>query len=334
MSTGLVMINSRLIRYHLCKILIIHSCFVQSLYNQIRTTCRGCGHGGCGVLIKLDEESGKISSIVGDPNNPSSKGYICIKAYAATDMNEHPDRLKFPLLKDENGEWKRISWDEALGLLAQKLKTISKESGPEAVAFVRGTGRHYNHVMERFSNLFGTPNRVSNAHMCYIPRGTVSRLLGLRSLPIVDYDSRPSCVMVWGANPLVSNPDEYTSINLENTLKADAKLIVVDPRRTRLAERADVWLQPRPSTDLLVALSMMNLMIKEELYDRNFVENYCENFGALSQHVSKYTSRERRRTELGTIFRYQESGQDVRREQACSHSLGCWHRTECELRWS
>ncbi len=255
---------------------------------EIRTTCRGCGHGGCGVIVRVSEK-GEIDSIVGDPAHPVSKGYICIKAFASVEAHNSHDRLQFPLKRSGN-EWARISWDEALETIGSKLNKISKESGPEYVAFVRGTGRHYNHFMERFSNVFGSPNRVSNAHMCYIPRNAVAtRILGLKSLPVVDYDSIPACVVVWGANPIISNPDEYKGINLENALKHGTKLIVIDPRKTALAERADVFLQPQPATDMLVAMSMLNIIITEKLYDIDFVKNFSANLDALSEFVREFT---------------------------------------------
>jgi len=257
---------------------------------KIRTNCRACGHGGCGVLVRVQD--GKITGIEGDKTHPISKGYICLKALASIEEVYHPQRLKHPLRRiggKASGKWEPISWDEALANIAEKLGSIAKESGPEAVVFSHGTGRDYFHFMNRFSNLFGSPNYLTNGHVCWIPRSSVSKVLGLGGLPILDYDSSPDCVLVWGNNCIISNPDEYVGINLEIALKKGAKLIVVDVRRTPLSLRADIWLKPRPSTDLILSLGMIKYIIDEELYDKEFVENYAACFKDLQSHVRRYT---------------------------------------------
>ncbi|MDG6995545.1 MAG: molybdopterin-dependent oxidoreductase [Nitrososphaerota archaeon] len=258
------------------------------MQRSAKSLCRGCGHSGCGVVVQLSE-NGNVKSIVGDPSHPVSHGYICVKSLASIDIHNHPDRLRYPL-KKEDGKWRRISWDEALDMIASKFKQIVNESGPEAVGFIRGTGRHYIHFFERFCNVFGSPNRVNNNHMCYMPRVALSKIFGFPRVPVVDYFSNPACIMLWGANPVVSNPDEYVGINLQKLLNSKAaRFIVIDPRQTRLSDRADIRLRPRPGSDYLVALSMLNVIISEGLYDRDFVENYCTNFEALADFVKAFS---------------------------------------------
>lgn len=257
---------------------------------KVSTNCRGCGHGGCGIILSI--EDGKIVGVEGDKAHPISKGYICLKAYAAVEQLNHPDRLRHPLRRvgpKASGNWEKISWSEALNTIAKRLKEIADESGPESVVFMHGTGRDYFHFMNRFTNLFGSPNYVTNGHMCYIPRLALTKILGLSSLPVVDYDSSPRCVLVWGSNPVISNPDEYVGINLTLNLKKGAKMIVVDPRRTKLASAADLWLQIRPSTDLALALGMIRHIMNRELYDKEFVENYATGFDELKKFVARYT---------------------------------------------
>jgi anaerobic selenocysteine-containing dehydrogenase len=254
----------------------------------IRTTCRTCGHGGCGVFVQV--EKGDVVRFEADRDHPISRGYFCSKGLASAEIARHPDRLSHPLRRvgpRGAGRFERISWDEALDEIAERLRGFKEETGAESVAFAHGTGRDYAHFLYRVANLFGTPNVLNPGHMCYIPRVTISRLLGLPGLPICDYENRPRCNLVWGSNHLKSNPDEYKAVQLARNLKG-SKLIVVDPRRTALAERADLWLQLRPATDTALALGMINHLIERDLYDREFVERHTYGFDELAARAAEY----------------------------------------------
>jgi len=256
---------------------------------KFRTTCRACGHGGCGVHVTVTD--GRVVNVTGDRNHPISKGYCCKKGHAAVEMQYHPDRLKYPMRRvgrRGEGKWERLSWDEALTYVAGRLNEIKAESGAESVVFGHGTGRDFHRFVYRVSNLFGTPNVLTPGHMCYLPRVAISKVLGM-DIPMVDYDSRPKCVLNWGSNHLISNPDENKGINLAQTLRDGAKMIVVDPRRTRLAKRAEHFLQIRPATDVALAMGMMRVIVKEDLYDHDFVENYTTGFDKFVERLEKFT---------------------------------------------
>ncbi len=256
---------------------------------RIRTNCRACGHAGCGAFVTV--EDGKAIKIEPDKEHPISKGYMCRKARGfMQDMQYHPDRLKYPQKRiGERGEnkWERISWDEALDTIANKLNLIKAESGPEAVVFGHGTGRSHHRFIYRLANLFGTPNVLANGHICYLPRLAVSKQLGI-PVPIVDYDNHPKCIMSWGSNTINSHADEYIGVNLALNLKRNPKYIVVDPQPTQLAKKADLWLQLRPGTDVALALSMMHVMVKEDLYDHDFIENYSLGFDKFVERLEEY----------------------------------------------
>ncbi len=256
---------------------------------KFRTTCRACGHGGCGVHVTVTD--GRVVNVTGDREHPVSKGYCCKKGHAAVEMQYHPDRLKYPMRRvgrRGEGKWERLSWDEALTYVAGRLNEIKAESGAESVVFGHGTGRDFHRFVYRVSNLFGTPNVLTPGHMCYLPRVAISKVLGM-DIPMVDYDSRPKCVLNWGSNHLISNPDENKGINLAQTLRDGAKMIVVDPRRTRLAKRAEHFLQIRPATDVALAMGMMRVIVKEDLYDHDFVENYTTGFDKFVERLEKFT---------------------------------------------
>ncbi len=256
----------------------------------VHTNCRACGHAGCGVFVTL--EDGKAVKIQGDKEHPISKGYLCRKARGfIEDMQYHKDRLLYPKKRvGEKGEgkWERISWDEALTTIAEKFNQIKAEDGPESVIFGHGTGRSHHRFVYRVANAFGSPNVLANGHVCYLPRLAVSKQLGM-SVPIVDYDNHPECIMSWGSNTIKSNADEYIGVNLGLNLKRKPKYIVVDPQRTQLAEKADIWLQLRPGTDVALSMAMMHVMVKEDLYDKDFVENYSTGFEQFCERLEEYS---------------------------------------------
>lgn len=258
---------------------------------EYKSACRMC-HGGCGVLIHVRD--GRIVKIRGDPESPLSKGTLCVKGLAAIDHVYNPARLKYPLKRmgeRGGGKWKRISWDEALGAITSKLDEIKEKYGAEAIALGQGTGRHHYRFVPRFCNAFGTPNwSEPGLAQCFAPRVTVSRIT-YGDYIICDYygDVQPRCLLVWGHNPLVTGPDGEIAARVRKCLSKNPKLIVVDPRCTEMAEKADVWLQVRPGTDDALALSMLNIIINENLYDRSFVREWTTGLEKLSERVKECT---------------------------------------------
>ncbi|MEX3009066.1 molybdopterin-dependent oxidoreductase [Hoeflea sp. TYP-13] len=256
-----------------------------------KSACRMC-HGGCGVLVHIAD--GQIKKIVGDPDSPLNRGKICIKAPASIELVNHPDRLKFPMKRAGprgSGKWDRIDWDEAYDILAERLGAIIDQDGARSIAIGTGTGRHHCDFVPRFANALGTPNWCEPGHaQCFFPRVNVSKMT-FGDLPIGDYygDTDPSCVLVWGHNPAVSGPDGELLFHCRALTKKNTKFIVVDPRRTLLAEEAQVWLQVRPGTDDAVALAMLHEIIAADLYDAEFVENWTYGFDQLKAHVEPYT---------------------------------------------
>jgi anaerobic selenocysteine-containing dehydrogenase len=258
----------------------------------VKSTCRGC-HGVCGVRLHMKD--GKLVKVTGDPDSLTSRGFLCVKGKSAPELLYHPDRLKYPLKRvGERGEnkWQRITWDEALDTVAEKLLQVKQEYGAESIVGARGTGRPYYVMFHRFLNCLGTPNRLGFAHLCYGPR-LIASAMTCGELPVCDYYGfggvKPKCVLVWGCNLTeVGAADGMCSRQLTQTLDNGAKLIVVDPRKTRLAARADYWLQVRPGTDAALALGMLHTIITEGLYDKDFVDRYTVGFGALKERIEQY----------------------------------------------
>jgi len=261
--------------------------FSPSDESVVRSHCRIC-HGGCGVLVHVKD--GKVVRIEGDPESPISKGTLCPKGIASIQLAYHPNRLLYPLKRKGakgEGRWGRISWDEAYDTLTSKMKEFKNFYGAESIVFGFGTGRDNESFIYRFSNLLGTPNVISASHMCYIPRVSTSIII-CGNLPVCDYEGNPKCIMVWGNNAIISNPDEYKGLYLSDALAKGAKLIVVDPRFTKLSDRSNLWLQLRPGTDLALAFGMLHVIIEEDLYDKEFVKNWIFGWKEFVERVQEY----------------------------------------------
>ena len=253
----------------------------------VKSHCRLC-HGGCGVFIYL--KNGRIAKIAGDPDCPINHGTLCSKGLASAQLAYHPDRLTYPVKRigpKKSGKWQRISWDEALDTIAERILTYKRDFGAESIVMGYGTGRDNESVIYRFANLLGTPNVLTAGHFCYGPRIATS-ILTCGSNPIVDYANNPKCIVMWGNNIVISNPDEYKGENFSVAYNKGAKLIVVDPRLTRAAARADIWLQLRPGTDTALALGMANVIISEGLYDKEFVEKYTYGWESFKKRAAEY----------------------------------------------
>lgn len=251
-------------------------------------------HGVCQVYVHMVGE--RVVKITGDPESPTSRGYLCPKGAASPELLYHPDRLLYPLRRaGKRGEnkWERISWESALDEIAERFGKIRSESGSEYVALLQGTGRPYTDFTLRFSNAFGTPNFVSVAHICYFPRVFAS-MVTLGQLPIADVygfgGEFPDCVVIWGCNVTQSGAsDGMCGGMVQRALDKARKVIVVDPRRIGPAEKADHWLPLRPGTDGALALAMIHTIVSEGLGDREFIDNYTVGYEKLVAHIAPFT---------------------------------------------
>ncbi|MFP4087387.1 MAG: molybdopterin-dependent oxidoreductase [Desulfobacteraceae bacterium] len=253
----------------------------------VKSHCRMC-HGGCGVLVYVKD--GKIAKIAGDPDCPINHGTLCSKGMAASQLVYHPDRLIHPLRQigpKGSGKWEQISWDRALDTIAERIQEYKETFGAESIVLGYGTGRENEAVIYRFANLLGSPNVLTAGHFCYGPRIATS-IITCGTNPIVDYENHPKCIMVWGNNLVISNPDCYKGEPFSVSLDQGAKLIAVDPRLTRIAARAHIWLRLRPGTDTALALGMLYIIVHEKLYDQQFVEEYVHGWDPFVQRVNEY----------------------------------------------
>jgi len=238
-----------------------------------------------GVVIKL--ENGKIVGIDGDKDHPISKGYICPKGRYSWEFVYHPDRFKQPMLKAISG-WKEISWEDALDTAAERLGEVKQRYGP--LSFCAANVFSGLSPVLLFSHTMGSPNTMHNLDLCQGPHIISDRITFGHVLSIYhgaqDFHNS-KCIMLVGTDLANSTGGHWQDILYAQ--KNGAKLIVVDPRRCESAKHADIWLQIRPGTDGALALGLLNIIINEGLYDKDFVENYCVGFDQLHKHVQQYT---------------------------------------------
>jgi anaerobic selenocysteine-containing dehydrogenase len=227
-------------------------------------------------------QGGRVVSVEPDRAHPYG-GAICAKGRAAPEFHDHHDRVNVPMRRtrpktDPDPGWEPCGWDEALDLIARKLLEVRATSGPQAVAFNKGTVggtslTDSERWLQRLINHFGTPNIGGTTHLCQWPRDTggAQYTFGTHALPMPDVASS-GCIVLWGSNPNGNFLSLATDIAAAKA--RGAKLLVVDPRRVGLANKADVWLQVRPGTDGALALGLIDLLIRDGGYDEAFAREW------------------------------------------------------------
>jgi len=246
-------------------------------------------HGGCALQVGV--KAGKIAAVKGDPSGYLNRGYVCPKGFASPDRLTHPRRLKHPLKRKGSrgeGKWQQISWKEAIEFISENLQAVKNRLGARGVAFCQGMPKGLEHfVLIRLANVFGSPNVVVIQDVCHAPR-EVSGLHTCGFYPVVDFHHPSELIVLWGSNPPSTNEEGQICSLLFDQLKQGTGLIVVDPRRTELAQKAKHWLQIRPGTDSALALAFLNVIITETLFDAEFINTWSYGFEALAAHVKAY----------------------------------------------
>jgi anaerobic selenocysteine-containing dehydrogenase len=268
-------------------------------------TAPGC-HNGCGLLVYSDKD-GKLVRVEGDPQDPFNKGRLCPRCFAVGDVMYHKDRVVYPLKRPraKRGDataWERISWDEALEICYQELKRIGDTYGPEMIHLQRGTGRDIMWQAGRLAYAMGCPNEYGamSGQSCYCPRlSQMIMTLGGQLIPdyashrIQRYDDPeytvPNCIIVWGCDPLKSNPDFQMGHWVTDCMKRGSKLVTVDPRLTWMAHKSEVHLPLRPGTDGALAMALCNVIIAEDLVDHDFIDKWVYGYEEFAERVAEFT---------------------------------------------
>lgn len=263
-----------------------------------------CGICPAGCWVKVGLRDGGLVDIRLDTTHPL--GMICRRGEHAPEIVYSEHRLRYPqkrISPKGTYEFERIGWDEAYELIAGNLNKIKGESGPEAAVIYTGRGAFELSLCDMFqprgvavssaSNLlfpFGSPNTMGVGALCYVsfamiaPHVTMGRMLIDMFTDLENADM----VVVWGANPATDSPP-LDMHRLDAAAARGADIVVIDPRRTETVDRTDAqWVPIRPGTDGALALSMIEVMIDEEIYDEDFAENWCHGFDELKHYTQHF----------------------------------------------
>ena len=258
----------------------------------------------CGLEIELSGNT--VLSIRGDKNDPFSKGHICPKATALADMNTDPNRLKMPVRRTKTG-WEEIMWEQALSETASRLSDIKTRDGANAIAFFIGNPAVHNSgtllSMPNLMRAVGSSNRFSATSVDQLPQQVMSGLMlgNPNLLPVPDI-TRTDYWLILGANPLVSNGSLMTAPgvrhHLHNILARGGKVVVIDPRRSETAKAASEHHFIKPSSDALLLLAMLHVILGENLGNMGKLGAFTDGLPELRQAVLPF-SPERVATRVG-----------------------------------
>ena len=250
----------------------------------VKTSCRAC-LADCGVLAHVKD--GRVIKLEGDPASPRNRGAMCAKGLSGIQALYHPNRNKYPMQRvgaRGEGKWKRISWDEALDTIAKKLMETREKYGAEAVLGSTGGGGNPNFLsVARFCDVFGTPNWFEpGCAQCYLPRqmmyefmygggpGGNPSIADSNCLELYFDDTPIKTLVLWGTDPSYSSP--AMGGRAVNELRArGVHTVVIDPRLTPDAAKAEIWLPIRPGTDVALMLAWIRYILDKKLYDAEFV---------------------------------------------------------------
>jgi thiosulfate reductase / polysulfide reductase chain A len=252
----------------------------------ISTMCEMCVWR-CGVLAKV--ENGRVVKLEGNPEHPHSNGNLCPRGQSGLMNTYDPDRVLTPLIRvgrRGEGKFRKASWEEALDLVAMNMLKIKSKYGPEAMVF-SSTHNLSQVQFENLLNAFGSPNYGTQRSLCFNAM-IVSNLVtyGMEE-PGRKYDDLKYIILT-GRNLMEAISTSETSA-LSKAIDRGAKVVSLDPRFTKTAAKSSEWLPIRPGTDLAFHLAMLNVIIGENLYNRQFVSNNTSGFDKLSGSVARYT---------------------------------------------
>lgn len=255
---------------------------------RIPTVCGMCGpDAGCGIYTRVVD--GRFVGIEGMEECPINLGKLCPKAYGSMQWVYSGDRLLKPLKRTgEKGEGKfaEISWDEAIDIIAHKLKEQKEKYGPETLGILSPARRSYSFMMMRFLQAHGSPN-YGHSGICFMQRSFAFAHTFGGSRPVPDYENA-DVVLIWGKQPVYSTACKGGIRSLVKAKERGVKLIAIKPSVEPDVAKSDIWLPIRPGTDAALALAMLHVIIAEELYDADFVEKWCYGFPEFSEYIRQY----------------------------------------------
>ncbi len=255
----------------------------------VQTTCPYCGVG-CQLYLKVRND--RIVGVL-PVTDAVNEGKLCIKGWTCHEFVHHPDRLTTPLKREDDGTFTPISWDEAYDIIIKKFMEYKEKYGPDSIAFFGSSKctNEENYLLQKYARVVIGTNNIDNcARLCHAP--TVTGLVyafgsGAMTNSIAEVENA-DVIFVIGSNPTHQHP-LYARRIIKAVLEKGAKLIVADPRAIDLAEFATIYLPHNPGSDIALVNGMMKVILDNNLEDREFIENFTENFEEFKESLNKYT---------------------------------------------
>ena len=263
-----------------------------------------CGICPAGCWVEAGLSNGKLVDI--RPDASHTLGMICRRGQHAPEIVYSKYRLKYPMKRvgpRGSYEFERTTWADAYDIMVEKLNGVREESGSEAVAIYTGRGAQELSLCDMYqpkgvavssaSNVlfpFGSPNTMGVGALCYVSLHMIAPhvTMGRMQINMFTDIENAEMVVVWGTNPATDSPPADMH-RLEAAARRSADIVVIDPRRTETAIRTNAqWIPIRPGTDGALALSMIEVMMEEDLYDEDFAENWCHGLEELKNYVQHF----------------------------------------------
>ena len=245
----------------------------------------------CGVVVHT--VNGVVRKIDGNPQDPKSRGMLCARGQGGPSFMYDPDRLQAPMIRTGDrgsGQFKEVSWEEALDYTAAALLQVKDKYGEEALAvFGHTSGDHW--FADYFAQAWGTPNAAKpSSALCLSPRDEAATLTygsAVGGHEPVDWDAIEAMTLI--GSHIGEDARNTVMQDFANAHARGAKVIVVDPRFSSVAAKADYWLPIKPGTDTALMLAWMNVLISQDLYDKAYVDEWTQGFDELAAHVADFT---------------------------------------------
>ena len=263
-----------------------------------------CGICPAGCWVEVAIENGRLVDI--RPDTSHVLGMICRRGKHAPEIVYSDNRLKYPMKRvgaRGSFQFERITWDEAYDSIVDNLNRVKKESGPQSVAIYTGRGAQELSLCDMYqpkgvavssaSNVlfpFGSPNTTGVGALCYVSLHMIAPhvTMGRMQIDMFSDIENAEMVLVWGTNPATDSPPADMQ-RLEEAAKRGADIVVIDPRRIETSIRTNAqWVPIRPGTDAALALSMIKVLIEDDLYDEDFADNWCHGFKELAGYVQHF----------------------------------------------
>lgn len=258
------------------------------MFKEEQTVCPYCGVG-CGINISiLNSIPKKVSGV---RNHPVSRGHLCAKGFAALDILASKERLLYPLKKNKDGNFEKISWSDCTAQIVSQIKDLIRNYGPDSIGFSGGClcTNEENYLIQKLARRIGTNNIDSCARLCHQPSlHALKRMVGFGAASTPMSSMKDSKLLLFIGSSLADSHPILTQYVMEAKNKG-AKVIDVDPRVRSFSKFADLHLKIEPRTDIALLNGMANIIINENLHDKKFIQDRTTGFVKFKEAVQSYT---------------------------------------------